>query len=106
MPESTRARIFQRPKTATQSGTAGTADWMLHFEPGERERNDPLIGWWGNRDTKGQVRLRFDTREEAVAFAEQNGIAYDVEIPPRKHGIVPKSYADNFRYNRMENWTH
>jgi hypothetical protein len=106
MPESTRARIFLRPKTAMQSGTAGTQNWVLQFEPGERERNDPLMGWWGSSDTNGQVRLRFDSREEAIAFAEKKGIAYDVEIPPRTHAIKPKAYADNFRYGRTENWTH
>jgi hypothetical protein len=107
MPQSTRARIFQRPRTATQSGRAGGAGtWVLHFVPSERERNDPLMGWWGSGDTLGQVRLRFDTREEAIAFAERKGIAYDVEIPPKTHGIKPKAYADNFRYGRTENWTH
>jgi hypothetical protein len=106
MPESNRARIFQRPKTAMQSGTAGAGNWVLQFEPGERERNDPLMGWWGSQDTQGQVRLRFDTREEAVAFAEKKGIAYDVEIPPRARALKPKAYADNFRYGRTENWTH
>ena len=106
MPESTRARIFQRPKTAMQSGTAGTGNWVLQFEPGERERNDPLMGWWGSQDTQGQVRLRFDTREEAIAFAERKGIAYEVEIPPRPRTLKPKAYADNFRYGRTENWTH
>ncbi len=106
MPDFNRARIFQRPKTAMQSGLAGAGAWMLHFEPGERDRNDPLMGWWGNCDTQGQVRLRFDTREEAIAFAEKNGIPYELEIPPRKPGIKPKAYADNFRYGRTENWTH
>lgn len=100
-----RARIFRRPKTAMQSGTAGTENWVLEWEPAGREGNDPLMGWWGGGDTRGQVRLRFDTREEAIAFAQRNDIAFDLELPtPRRQR--PKAYADNFRFGRSENWTH
>jgi hypothetical protein len=99
-----RARIYRVPKTAMQSGTAGTEHWALQWEP-SREINDPLMGWWGSGDTRGQVRLRFDTREEAIAFAERNAIPYDVELPPVQRR-KPKAYADNFRFCRVENWTH
>ena len=101
-----RARIFQRPKTATQSGHAGAGNWVLEYQPTEREMNDPLMGWWGSSDTLGQVRLRFDTSADAVAFAEKKGVAYDLEVPPATRPIEPKAYADNFRYGRAENWTH
>ncbi len=100
-----RARIFQQPKTAMQSGTAGTATWVLEWEPEGRQRQDPLTGWFGGGNTSAQVSLRFDSREEAVAFAERQGVAYDIELtPPRRH--IAKAYADNFRFNRSENWTH
>ena len=101
-----RARIFLRPKTAMQSGTAGTENWVLEYEPSDRERNDPLMGWWGSMDTRGQVKLRFDTREAAIAFAEKNGLPFEVEIPPKPRAAKPKVYADNFRYGRVDNWTH
>lgn len=104
-PVSARARIFQQPKTAMQSGTAGTHDWVLEWEPGEKWRLDPLTGWFGSGDTRSQVRLRFDSREEAVAFADRHGIAYELELPP-VHRHRPKAYADNFRYGRPDNWTH
>ena len=100
-----RARIYQQPKTAMQSGRAGTAEWMLEFEPTEARRADPLMGWIGSADTQAQVRLRFDTREEAVAYAERAGLHYDVELS-RVRKFVPKSYSDNFRFGRSENWTH
>jgi hypothetical protein len=100
-----RARIYQQPKTAMQSGTAGTQDWVLDFEPAEARRPDPLMGWIGSADTQSQVRLRFDSREDAVAYAEKHGFTYEVELPkPRR--FRPKAYADNFRYGRRENWTH
>jgi len=102
---SNRARIYQQPKTAMQSGQAGTEDWVLDFEPSEPRRADPLMGWIGSGDTQAQVRLRFDTREEAVAYAEKRGLPYEVELPnPRR--FRPKAYADNFRVGRFENWTH
>jgi hypothetical protein len=100
-----RARIYQPPKTAMQSGWAGTHEWMLEYEPASPRRADPLMGWIGSNDTQAQVKLTFATREEAVAYADKHGITYDLELPqPRR--IKPKAYADNFRYGRFENWTH
>jgi len=100
-----RARIYQPPKTAMQSGRAGTGSWVLDFEPAEGRRADPLMGWSGSGDTQTQVRLRFDSCEEAVAFAEKRGLAYEVEAA-RPGRFRPKAYADNFRFGRNENWTH
>jgi hypothetical protein len=100
-----RARIFQPPKNAMQSGRAATHEWALEFEPSLPQRPDPLMGWIGNGDTQTQVRLSFATRDEAIAYAEKHGIAYDLELAqPRR--VRPKAYADNFRYGRIENWTH
>ena len=100
-----RARIFQQPKTVTQSGTANTDKWAMEWAPTEQRRQDALMGWFGSGDTQSQVHLHFDTREEAVAFAEKAGVPYDLELPPiRVH--KPKVYADNFKYGRLENWTH
>ncbi len=101
-----RARIFRRPKTAMQSGQAGTDEWVLEYEPAVSQRNDPLMGWAGGGDTRGQVVLQFPTSEEAVSFARAQGIAFDLELPPPVRPLRPKVYADNFRYGRRENWTH
>ena len=100
-----RARIFQPPKNAMQSGRAGTAHWVLEFEPASPSLPDPLMGWIGSADTQKQVRLTFETQDEAVAFAQRNGIDFDLELP-RERRVKPKAYADNFRYGRLEMWTH
>jgi hypothetical protein len=100
-----RARIYQPPKNAMQSGRAGTHHWVLEFEPAAPRHADPLMGWIGSADTQTQVRLFFENREEAVAYAERQGIAYDVELPQERR-VKPKAYADNFRYGRREMWTH
>ncbi|HEY1934926.1 MAG TPA: ETC complex I subunit [Acetobacteraceae bacterium] len=100
-----RARIYQPPKNAMQSGWAATLEWVLEFEPSAPRRPDPLMGWIGGGDTQDQVKLTFATRDEAVAYAERNGIAFDLELAqPRR--VKPKAYADNFKYGRIENWTH
>ncbi len=100
-----RARIYQPPRSAMQSGWAATHDWVLEFEPAEPRRPDPLMGWIGSADTQSQVVLHFPTQAEAIAYAEKNGLAYDLERPQTRQ-IKPKAYADNFRFGRMENWTH
>jgi len=100
-----RARIFQPPKTAMQSGWAKTQDWALEFLASHGQRPDPLMGWNGGGDTQAQVKLSFDTLEDAIAYAERAGLQYAVELPqPRR--IKPKAYADNFKWSRVENWTH
>ncbi len=102
---SRRARLYQAPKSAMQSGFAGTHHWRLEYEPVDPVRPDPLMGWAGSADTEKQVRLHFDTLDEAVAYANHLGIAYDLEQPHARR-IRPKAYADNFRYGRTDNWTH
>ena len=100
-----RARIYQPPKNAMQSGRAATHEWVLEFAPASPRRPDPLMGWIGSADTQPQVRLQFATRDEAIAYADRHDLAYDVELP-RERRVKPKAYADNFRYGRLENWTH
>ena len=100
-----RARIYQQPKNAMQSGAARATDWVVEFEPSSPRRADPLMGWIGSADTRGQLRLVFESRELAEAYAQREGLAYDVELP-REKKFRPKAYADNFKFGRSENWTH
>ncbi len=100
-----KVRIFRQPKNAMQSGQAATHDWVLEFVPSLARVADPLMGWIGGGSTTQQLRLKFPTRDEAVAHAERQGWSYEVELP-RERVMKPKSYADNFRFGRAENWTH
>ena len=93
-------RIYRPAKTAMQSGTANSKRWLMAFEPTAPKITDPLMGWTGSPDTKGQVMLRFDSSEEAVAFADRHGLVY-VVTEPQSQTIRPKSYSDNFRYDRV-----
>ena len=51
------------------------------------------------------MRLEFDTKEEAIAYATREGLAYTL-IEPKPRKPIRKSYADNFRFGRTDNWTH
>ena len=99
-----RARIYQPPKSAMQSGRANT-EWLLTYDSESPERPEPLMGWIGGGDTQAQVRLSFPTKEDAIAYADRNAIPYDLELP-RERRVRPRAYADNFSYARRENWTH
>jgi hypothetical protein len=99
------ARIFRQPKNAMQSGMARSKLWTLAFEEDSPREIEPLMGWTSSGDTRQQVRLFFDSKEEAVAYAEREGIPYRVEEPhdPKRRVI---SYSDNFKFNRVGPWTH
>ena len=102
-----RARIYQPSRTAMQSGTAKTKNWLLDFVPASARSLDPLMGWTSSADMNSQVRLQFDSREAAEAYAKAHGIDYAVtEAKSRKANIRPGGYGDNFATNRRGVWTH
>ena len=100
-----RARIYQPAKNAMQSGKARTKLWLLEYEPEQAREIDPLMGWTSSSDMRQQLQLEFDTREEAVAYAEANGIAFDI-FEPHRPSAKAKAYADNFRFDRKVPWSH
>lgn len=102
-----RARIYQPAKTAMQSGTAKTQQWVLEFGQASEREVDPLMGWTSSSDTQTQVRLRFESRAAAEAYATEQGLAFDlVEPKPRKAIIRARGYGENFATDRKGAWTH
>jgi hypothetical protein len=84
---------------------ANTKAWVLDFEPELPRQVEPLMGWTSSGDMQQQLRLRFGTKEEAVAYCERRGIAYQVsEATLLKRRAM--SYADNFSFKRRDAWTH
>ncbi len=90
------ARIFQPSRGTTQSGLGKTHEWILEYEPATQRTLEPLMGWTSAADTLNQIRLRFATREEAVAYADSNGIAFSVQEPAIRQ-VRPRNYTDRFR---------
>jgi ETC complex I subunit conserved region len=99
------ARIFKPSRNAMQSGKGKSQAWVLEFEQEAPREADPLMGWTSASETSTQVKLSFDTCEQAEAYARKKGVAYTVqpEAPVRTN---KKSYSDNFKFGRNENWTH
>ncbi len=89
-------RIFRPAKTTMQSGRGKIKSWVLEYEPATPRRPEPLMGWVSGGDTLNQVTLRFETKEDAIAFAERKGLSYTVE-PDHERRVVPRNYADNFK---------
>lgn len=101
------AKIYQPSRSAMQSGQAKTRDWVLEFVPADAKVIDPLMGWTGSDDMNAQVRLRFPTREEAIAYADRNAIAYEIFEPKRRGYVLRQNgYGDNFASSRRTAWTH
>lgn len=90
------ARIIEIQRNATQSGKARSGRWLLEFERQQPQRPDPLTGWAGSGDTNTQVRLTFDTKDEALAYAQRNGLTVHL-VPAPPVSLKIQAYADNFR---------
>ena len=99
------ARIYRPARNAMQSGKGKSKQWVLVHEPAAPRSIDPLMGYTSSSDMNQQIRLSFETLEEAEAYAKRNGIPYSVQPA---HEPTPKrvSYPDNFRSDRKTPWTH
>lgn len=90
------ARIYQEPRSPTQSGRGRTGRWVLEFESEHRQRHDPTTGWIGSADTQQQVKLTFASLEAATAYAARYGLEYEVKRG-NESKLRLQAYADNFK---------
>ena len=98
-------KIYIPAKTSMQSGQGKSKKWLVEYISEEEQVKDSLMGWNSSLDTKSQIKVFFDTKEQAIEWATKNNYQYFV-IEPNKRKIKPKSYASNFDINRKESWTH
>ncbi len=70
-------------------------DWTP-LPKGHRWEN-PLMGWQSSADCMQGTHLKFNTKEDAVLFAEKQGYEYFVQEPQERR-FTPKAYANNFLY--------
>ncbi|MEP4037959.1 MULTISPECIES: ETC complex I subunit [unclassified Pseudophaeobacter] len=102
-----RARIYRPARNAMTSGMAKTRKWVLDYAQASAREVDPLMGWTSSSDTQSQVRLRFDSKEAALEYAQDHGIEAEVVEPKaRKANIRNGGYGENFATNRRVPWTH
>lgn len=102
-----RARIYQPARNAMQSGLGKTRLWVLEYAQSSAREIDPLMGWTASDDTETQVKLRFDSRDAALAYAASRGIEVEVVEPQvRKANLRPGGYGENFATSRKGAWTH
>jgi hypothetical protein len=99
------ARIFKAAKNAMQDGLAKTKEWQLDYEPAQARVIEPLMGWTSSGDMKQQLTIHFHSKEEAIAYCDREGIAYQV-IEPKVRAPRVIAYADNFAFRRTEPWSH
>ena len=98
------AKIYQPSPSAMTSGRA-KRHWVLEFMGGSSGTIDPLTGTKRSTNMRSQLNLNFETLEEAVAYAKANNIPYQV-VQSQKVKRIPRSYADNFAFDRKLPWTH
>ena len=69
-----RARIYQPPKNAMQSGKARTHCWLLEYEPESAKAPDPLMGWTSSSDMRQQVQLEFATPLDKMKLVDETAM--------------------------------
>lgn len=98
-------RIYQPAKSAMQSGRAKTTEWVLEFPRSSAALPDRLMGWQSSSDTTRTIHLKFDSKDDAIAYAEKMGMAYHVIRTGARRTKI-RGYADNFMAGRRQAWTH
>lgn len=99
------AKIYRPSKNPMQSGKAGTRRWVLEFESAAAPSTEALMGWTSTADPSGQIRLYFETKEQAIEYARAKSIPHEVTEPVETKRII-KAYGDNFSFRRREPWSH
>jgi len=103
-----KVRIFQKPKSAMQSGNTGwgkSAPWVMESIRQHRAQPDSLMGWQSSGDTLKTIHLAFDTLDQALDYAKSHGFDATVLASPARRRCL-KTYADNFDFRRKQAWTH
>ena len=98
-------KIYKPTKSSMQSGLGKTKKWLAEYIIETDKVKDTLMGWNSSTDTKEQIKMFFDTKEQAMEWSKKNNQQFIV-IEPKERKIKPKNYASNFDMSRKEPWTH
>ena len=77
-----------------RQGLGKSNKWILEFETNQPTIN-PLMGWESSSNTLSELKLFFDTKDQAIEYANKNKIEF-VLIENNQRSFVKKSYTDNF----------
>lgn len=94
-----RVRIYVPSKNAMQSGTNNIQFWEMEFDTRERWEN-PLMGWSSSGDPLSNMKLQFNSKDEAIEHCERNGWRWFVDGAEREYKQRNKNYGSNFSWNR------
>ena len=89
-----KAKIYIPNKSPMQSGLGKSKKWILEFQT-ENPTNNPLMGWESSSNTLSELKLFFDTKDQAIEYANKNKIEF-ILIENNQRSFVKKSYTDNF----------
>jgi hypothetical protein len=92
-----KAKIYKPTKTSMQSGKRNTKNWVLEFDTLNTGINS-LMGWTTSKDTMSEIKLEFESRDQAISYAKSNNINFYI-IEPEERKFIKKSYTDNFIKN-------
>jgi hypothetical protein len=87
-------RISKPTKTSMQSGKQ-SAPWLLEYISTSKKQ-EKLLGWTSSLDTKNQLKLYFNTPEDAIKYAKENNLDFEL-VENINNKIKPKSYFSNFQ---------
>lgn len=92
------ALIYRPARNVMQSGRAQTHKWLIQFNSDVPRWENPVMGWTSSRDPVQGMALKFESKEDAINYAQEQGWAFEVkeveEVP-----MKPKSYSENFLYS-------
>jgi hypothetical protein len=93
-----KVEIAPYPGKTLQSGDRFDNLWQIKWQRDAERWSNPLMGWTSTADPMSNVQLDFDSREDAIAFAERNGWDYEVkpEIGVGMHEPGEIQYSHNF----------
>ncbi|RYE06008.1 MAG: hypothetical protein EOP33_02045 [Rickettsiaceae bacterium] len=88
--------IHKIVKSTMQSGL-GKNIWLL--EPANKMQGrfiESLMNRTSSNNTNNEVKIEFNSLEEAIIFARKNNYFYEV-ITASSKKIIKQNYADNFK---------
>ena len=68
-----KAKIYKPTKSSMQSGLMKTKEWILEYIV-HNEQINPLMGWQSSSNTLSEVKMTFNSKEDAIDYAKKNKI--------------------------------